>query len=90
MTPDQFEAMQFNREMTQEEFEFYEDFLFLSEVAQVDEVKEIEGEFVITHSGEVKINPKSELKKYLDCRNKQKMVRHQKERRLKSFALLKG
>lgn len=90
MTPNEFEAMQLNREMTKEEFEFYEDFLYLSETATKDEVASLEGEFAITHSGEVKINPNFELKKYIDCRNKQKQDAHYKAKRKAAFALLKG
>lgn len=90
MTPNEFEAMQLNREMTAEEFEFYEDFLYLAEVATKEEIAHVDGEFVITHSGEVKLNPNFELKKYIDSRNNQKKEKHLKEQRMKRFSLIKG
>lgn len=77
-------------EMTQEEFEFYEDMIFMAEQAAKEEVLQvIDSEWVITHSGEIKLNPNFELKKYIDCRNQQKRELQIQKFRKENFKLIK-
>lgn len=77
-------------EMTQEEFEFYEDMIFMAEQAAKEEVLQvIDSEWVITHSGEIKLNPSFELKKYIDCRNQQKRELQIQKFRKENFKLIK-
>lgn len=77
-------------EMTQEEFEFYEDMIFMAEQATKEEVLQvIDSEWVITHSGDIKLNPNFELKKYIDCRSQQKRELQIQKFRKENFKLIK-
>ena len=80
MSPDDFEKMQTNREMTKEEFEFYEDMLGLSEQSSKSEESLVLDDFAITNKGDVKIRHDLEYKKYIDARNKQKIEKEIKRK----------
>jgi len=80
MTPNDFEKMALNREMTKEEFEFYEDMLGLSGQSSKGEEEHVLDDFSITKLGQVKIRHDLEYKKYIDARNKQKQEKQIKRK----------
>lgn len=77
------------REMTKEDWEFFEDFICNQEVATVDEVKEYWADgIVLTVTNEVKLSPNNEDRKYFNAVKKQKKDNYFKEKRKQLLKLV--
>lgn len=84
MTPSQFENWQnSNREMTKEEYEFYEDFIVgVNQLNKNETMVHNDGFLAMNTNGEIGIVADFEFKKYLEARNKQKQTNYLREKRI--------
>lgn len=77
------------REMTKEDWEFYEDFICNQDVATTEEIKENWGDgTVLTKKNEIKLSPHNEDRKYFDAVKRQKKEAYFKEKRKNTLRLV--